>query len=190
MNIVNSLGSTIGAVTLGTYLKKVPFKKIYLIATILSALVGLVTLIGINGWNIGISSYAFFLFNGFIQGAFSILQVLPVFSLVARMCPKNIEATMLALLTSFLNFGSNLSIVLGSLISDFLGINGNAGSFGNLGLFFTICDLALLVPLIFLNFIDVEATLQTAADYDKGELEQFEDPGVSFIRLNDDGTAL
>lgn len=48
---------------------------------------------------------------------------MPLLVLACRMCPKNIEGTMYALLMSTLNFGSIISLQLGAVLTYFLGIS-------------------------------------------------------------------
>lgn len=48
---------------------------------------------------------------------------MPLLVLACRMCPKNIEGTMYALLMSTLNFGSIISLQLGGVLTYFLGIS-------------------------------------------------------------------
>ena len=47
---------------------------------------------------------------------------MPLLVLACRMCPKNIEGTMYALLMSTINFGSIISSQLGGVLTYMLGI--------------------------------------------------------------------
>lgn len=72
--------------------------------------------------------------------------------LACRLCPKNIEGTMYALLMSTLNFGSMLSYQFGGLLMHYLGITEN--DFHNLWILIVLANSFLLLPLPFLSFVD------------------------------------
>lgn len=72
--------------------------------------------------------------------------------LACRLCPKNIEGTMYALLMSTLNFGSMLSFQFGGLLMHYLGIT--ESNFQNLWILIVLANSFLLLPLPFLNLVD------------------------------------
>lgn len=49
------------------------------------------------------------------------LNIMPILVLACRMCPKNIEATMYAMLMSTINFGMEFNINIGSMFGSWLG---------------------------------------------------------------------
>lgn len=49
------------------------------------------------------------------------LNIMPILVLACRMCPKNIEATMYAMLMSTINFGMEFHINIGSMFGSWLG---------------------------------------------------------------------
>jgi hypothetical protein len=63
------------------------------------------------------------------------------------MCPKNIEATMYAFITTVLNFGNLVSLYSESIIAYYLKIS--SYNFDNLTLLVIICGLSHLVIALF-----------------------------------------
>ncbi len=63
------------------------------------------------------------------------------------MCPKNIEATMYAFITTVLNFGNLVSLYSESIIAYYLKIS--SFNFDNLTLLVIICGLSHLVIALF-----------------------------------------
>merc|ERR1719221_1937681 len=47
---------------------------------------------------------------------------MPSIVLIGKLCPKDIESTVFAILAGFSNFGSNLANVLGKVLLDSLGV--------------------------------------------------------------------
>ena len=47
---------------------------------------------------------------------------MPISILACRMCPKNIEGTMFAMVTATWNLGSNISNLLGGLVMEVFGV--------------------------------------------------------------------
>lgn len=49
------------------------------------------------------------------------MNIMPILVLACRMCPKNIEATMYAMLMSTINFGNLYLTIKGSMLGSWLG---------------------------------------------------------------------
>ena len=79
---------------------------------------------------------------------------LPVLILSARLCPKGIEATLFALLTSVWNLSMLLSHEFGALLTHLLGITET--NFDNLWLLVIITNLSTLLPLPFIGWLPKE----------------------------------
>lgn len=74
------------------------------------------------------------------------INLLPILVLACRMCPKNIEATMYAMIMSTINLGSLISSQLGGIITYYLGISEQ--NFENLWILLLIANLTTCMPLI------------------------------------------
>jgi hypothetical protein len=73
------------------------------------------------------------------------LLYVPMFVLAARVCPLGAEATVFAMFMSLSNFGSSISIYLGSFLVFMLGITDT--NFDNLPYLIIIRSVARLVPI-------------------------------------------
>src|SRR3569623_1548148 len=71
---------------------------------------------------IGIPDSAFTLTSNFLVQALGELNTMPLLVLCCRICPKNIEGSLYALLLSTWNFGILISSQLGGLFMIMLGI--------------------------------------------------------------------
>jgi len=80
------------------------------------------------------------------------INLLPMLVLACRLCPKNIEGTMYAVIMSSINFGSMISTQLGGLLAYSLNITED--NFDNLWLSILISNGTTLLPLIFINLIE------------------------------------
>ena len=132
------LGMTLSFIIYYTFLKFVQFKKQFITTCLISVFLGFSTLILISRYNLelGIPDKVFCICDSFVTTIISELNLLPILVLACRMCPKNIEGTMYAMLTSAVNFGSIISGLLGSGLILMLGITEN--NFDNLWLLITI----------------------------------------------------
>ena len=94
---------------------------------------------------------------------------MPLLVLACRMCPKNIEGTMYALLMSTINFGSMIAGQIGAIITYYMGNNylnilGVTDSdFHNLPYTIAITSFCSLLPLPFLGIIK-ESDLEKAKE--------------------------
>ena len=72
------------------------------------------------------------------------------------MCPKNIEATFYALVLAVINAGYLISYWLGGVLTIWLGITGEPGSFGDLWKLIVIASTLPLGSLFFLLWLPKE----------------------------------
>ena len=96
---------------------------------------------------------------------FAEINTIPLLVLACRLCPKNIEGTMYALLMSTLNFGSMLSYQFGGLLMHYLGIT--ESDFHNLWILIVLANTLMLIPLPFLVFVNFEIKDDHILDIDK-----------------------
>lgn len=79
---------------------------------------------------------------------------MPVLVLACKMCPKNIEGTMYAILMSALNLGSAISEQIGALLILQFGVTDT--DFHNLSNLILLTSICSLIPLPLTNIIDEE----------------------------------
>jgi len=105
------------------------------------------------------------------------LNMIPVLVFACRICPKNVEGTMYALVMSTLNLGGLLSEQTGALTVYLLGITST--EFGNLWILIVIVNvfIVLLLPFLYcLNINEAQDIAEgknddTSAEEKEGEIE-------------------
>lgn len=153
MRLVTSIASLLGVWIFQRYLKTLPIRTIFFWSTILSALLGLSSLILVTHLNRqwGISDQWFSLGDSLILAVMGQIAFMPVLVLAARLCPPGIEATLFALLMSISNLANLVSHELGALLTHWLGITEH--NFDRLWLLVLITNLSTLLPLPLLNWL-------------------------------------
>ncbi|KAF4719267.1 hypothetical protein FOZ63_021788 [Perkinsus olseni] len=71
---------------------------------------------------IGIPDQVFVIGSTALVSAVSIIQFMPGFLILSHLCPKNMEATMFALLASLSNYSQNVTPPISGYISELLGV--------------------------------------------------------------------
>mmetsp|Transcript_36190 Transcript_36190/g.6480 ORF Transcript_36190/g.6480 Transcript_36190/m.6480 type:complete len:90 (-) Transcript_36190:14-283(-) len=79
------------------------------------------------------------------------LNCMPLLVESCKLCPRNIEGSVYALLMSTINMGQLVSYQLGSLLMVILGIT--QSSFGNLWLMILLVNIIMLLPLPLLKLV-------------------------------------
>jgi folate/biopterin transporter len=153
VRLVTSIASLVGIFIFQKFLKEVPFRKILGWSTVIAAALGMTTLLLVTHANraLGIDDRLFSLGDSLILTVMGQITWLPVLILSARLCPKGIEATLFALLTSVWNLSMLLSHELGALLTHVLGITET--NFDNLWLLVIITNLSTLLPLPFIGWL-------------------------------------
>lgn len=113
-----------------------------------------IILVSRNNVKYGIPDKIFCFGDGVLNYVISELNSMPVLVLACKMCPKNIEGTMYAILMSTLNFGSAISEQLGALLIFQFGITDT--DFHNLSNLIILTSLCSLITLPFINIINEE----------------------------------
>ena len=149
---VASLG---GIILYNKWLKNVTFKTMFTSTTLICCCLGLTQLLLVFRVNTqaGVSDEWFSLSGGFIAQAFAELNTMPLLVLCCRICPKNIEGSLYALLMSTINLGTLVSYQLGGLLTLAMGITKT--QFDNLWILVLVCNLCYLVPLPMLYFVKI-----------------------------------
>lgn len=93
---------------------------------------------------------------------------MPILVLACKMCPKNIEGTMYALLMSAINFGGVVSGQIGAILTYYFGVTDT--DFANLGWLMLFTSATSLLPLPFLGIIDEDAMNRLKEKHQYGAL--------------------
>ncbi len=163
VRLVTSMASLIGVGIFQVYLRRIPLRPLFGWMTVISAGLGLTSLILVYHWNRGwgIDDHWFSLGDSLVLTVAGQIAFMPVLVLAARLCPPGIEATLFALLMSAFNLAGFLSQELGSLLMHGLGVTET--DFSALGLLLILTNLSTLLPLPFLGWLpEGGATLGSA----------------------------
>ena len=149
-----AVGSIVGLLIYNRFYKKLEFKKIFTVTTLLSVALGYTQLILVTRANVklGIPDRLFCVGDSVIIQLIAEINSIPLLVLACRMCPKNIEGTMYALIMGSFNFGSILSSQFGGVLTYYMGITDS--DFKNLGLLIFVTNSIQLLPLLLLGMID------------------------------------
>lgn len=185
VRLVTSLAALLGIGIYQKFLKQVSFRKMLGWSTVISAVLGMTTLLLVTHANrsLGIGDRWFSIGDNLILTVVGQIAFMPVLVLSARLCPKGVEATMFALLMSVWNLAGLLSHEFGALLTQWLGVTET--NFDRLWLLVTITNLSTLLPLIFVKWLpagDPQANLpehtQPAELYQHNNLSE---TGSSFL---------
>ncbi|MEB3215701.1 MAG: folate/biopterin family MFS transporter [Nostocales cyanobacterium 94392] len=153
VRLVTSVAALVGIWIFQRFLKSVPFRVIFGWSTVLSAILGLTTLLLVTHANraLGIDDHWFSLGDSLILTVMGQIAYMPVLVLAARICPPGIEATLFALLMSVTNLAGLVSHEMGAVLMHYLGVTEK--NFDNLWLLVTITNVSTLLPLPFINWL-------------------------------------
>lgn len=159
VRLVTSIASLVGVWVFQRFMKTIPLRSIFLWSTIISAVLGMTTLILVTHANrsLGIDDRWFSLGDSLILTVMGQIAFMPVLILAAQLCPAGVEATMFAILMSICNLAGILSHESGALLTHFLGITDT--NFEWLWLLVIITNLATLLPLPMLRWVPDAASI-------------------------------
>jgi len=165
VRLIASLATLLGIWIYQRFLRNVPLRAIFGWSTVLSALLGMTTLLLVTHANraLGIDDYWFSLGDSLILTVMGEIAFLPFMVLAARLCPPGIEATMFALLMSFWNLARLVSQELGALLTHLLGVTET--NFDLLWLLVLVTNASTLLPLLGLHWVpatDPQVEVQAA----------------------------
>ena len=154
ISMFSTLFSLIGIFIYKKYLKNIKIKKMLLIGTIILIFLSFTTYILVKRINLifKINDFIFLLFGNCIISLIGDLVAMPILSLSAILCPKNLEGTVYSLFMSANNFGYSLGNLFGSFLTEFFMVTHN--HFDNLGKLVITSNLLsfLIIPIIlFIN---------------------------------------
>lgn len=158
VRLVTSIATLIGVWLFQRYFKSVPFRQIFGWSTVISAALGMTTLLLVTHANrgLGIDDRWFSLGDSLVLTVMGQIAFMPVLVLAARLCPKGVEATLFALLMSVSNLGGFLSFQEGAVLMHWLGITDT--NFDKLWLLVIIANVSTLLPLPFLGWLPAANT--------------------------------
>lgn len=161
VRLVTSLAALIGIWLFQRFFKTVSFRKIFGWTTILSAVLGMTTLLLVTHANraIGIDDRWFSLGDSLILTVLGEIAFMPILVLAARICPPGVEATLFALLMSVLNLAGLVSHEGGALLTHVLGVTET--NFDRLWLLVVITNASTLLALPFLRLLPDQQTSET-----------------------------
>ncbi len=158
----------IGVVAFRKFLLKVPLKTLFFWLMIASVILSVPSIGLIYKWYeiIGVSPQFFAMADTLISGMLFELGFLPLLVLVARVCPKGIEATMFAVLASLMNIGLSVSDMGGAALTAAFGVRSAtealAADYHNLHWVMWIAILSSLLPIPLLRFLPETRTSEEA----------------------------
>ena len=160
VKVGTSLASIFGIWCYRTYLQDVPIKVTLKWTAIASVVAGLSQLLLVTHVNrdLGIPDTLFTFGDDLVLTVFGQLAFMPLLVLAASLCPPGVEGTLFALLMSTFNAGGIVGQELGAALTQALGVStsaeGGGTDFTHLFDLVLICNLASLLPLFALRFLD------------------------------------
>ena len=150
ISMFSTLFSLIGIFIYKKYLKNIKIKKMLLIGSIILIFLSFTTYILVKRINLifKINDFIFLLFGNCIMSLIGDLVAMPILSLSAILCPKNLEGTVYSLFMSANNFGYSLGNLFGSFLTDFYMVTHD--NFDNLGKLILTSNLLsfFIIPVI------------------------------------------
>lgn len=162
VRLVTSVAALLGVWMFQRFLKNVPFRVIFGWSTVISAVLGLSTLLLVTHANraLGISDKWFSLGDNLVLTVMGQIAFMPVLVLAARLCPAGVEATLFALLMSVVNLAGLVSYETGAFLMHQFGIT--ESNFNNLALLVVITNVSTLLPLPLLGWLPGADSVQSA----------------------------
>ncbi|CAD8162703.1 unnamed protein product [Paramecium pentaurelia] len=157
LKFISCLGTLLAILLYRNFLKDVEFKKIFLTTTISFFFCYLSTIPLVTRMNVqwGIDDRFFCLGDSVILQFIGELNLLPILVYACKICPKNIEATMYAMLMATMNLGTFAGGQLGNLILYEMGINQQ--DYSKLYIFIALSSIFFILPLPWIHLINDKA---------------------------------
>lgn len=154
VSFCSTLGTLMGIFVYKTYFKSSEFRSVLIFCTLMSFIFTFCAYILVLRLNLeyGINDFWLVLFSNSLLSMLGEIMLLPLLSLACVLCPKNMEGTIFSVFMSALNFGSVLSTLFGSFLTNYFSIDSH--NFTNLSSLIFITNMASLLPLPVLLFIN------------------------------------
>ena len=159
LTVISRLMAIFGVLFFHKFLISIPLKKLLFWIIVVSVVLSLPAFGFIYGWYkiLGVSPQFFAVADELITAPLSEIGFLPLLVLVARICPKGVEATMFAVLASLMNIGLAISDLGGAALVNFFGVHQAtetlAANYANLDKVVWIAVLSSFLPMPFLRFL-------------------------------------
>ncbi|KAF4670252.1 hypothetical protein FOZ61_000913 [Perkinsus olseni] len=162
LGTVGQLCSVLAIFAFGKFMKGWKYRTVYCTMTLMLVIMQLGDPIIFSRLNvrIGIPDYVFAVGSTALVSAVSMIQFMPGFLILSHLCPKNMEATMFALLASLSNYSQNATAPIAGYISQLLGVTprglpgvDESQTFANLWILSLILIGIGITPLFFLWLI-------------------------------------
>ncbi len=162
LQLATGVASLVGVLIFQVYLRHIPLRKMLGWIILISAGLGLTSLILVYHLNRewGIPDRWFGISDAVILTVAAQVAFMPLLVLAARLCPPGIEATLFALLMSITNLAGVVSHELGSLLMGVLGVTET--DFSSLGLLVILSGLTKFLPLMFLGWVPDQEALDSS----------------------------
>lgn len=160
LNLVACLGGVAGVWVFYKFFSQTGMRKFYTVCGVICTLVvasQLLLLFRINK-RFGIPDGVFVIFDTFLVDIASEINGLPVLVLSTKICPKNIEATVFAIMIAVTNVATNISGVVGAAIVQYLGIQ--TTDFSKLWVLIVVTAIFNLTPIILVWAIDYDKAIK------------------------------
>ncbi|KAF4743434.1 hypothetical protein FOZ63_031235 [Perkinsus olseni] len=124
LGTVGQLCSVLAIFAFGKFMKGWKYRTVYFTMTLMLVIMQLGDPIIFSRLNvrIGIPDHVFAVGSSALVAAVSMIQFMPGFLILSHLCPKNMEATMFALLASLSNYSQNVTPPIAGYISQLLGV--------------------------------------------------------------------
>eukprot|EP00039_Didymoeca_costata_P001508 m.53017 g.53017 ORF g.53017 m.53017 type:complete len:590 (+) comp10836_c0_seq1:169-1938(+) len=168
--VVSSICGCLGIMLFQTTMRNWKFRPMFWVTTVLRCAAAVVDIIIVKRWNIkmGIDDHVMYMLgNNIINSVVAMLDWMPAVVLTSKLCPKNMESTVYALLAGFQNFGQSIAMSLGLTLTEMLNIKAVSGgeegdcNFDNLPILIGISHMILpllVIPSTFWLIPDIRMT--------------------------------
>ncbi len=166
LSVISRLMGIVGVLIFRKWLIAVPMKKLLCGIVFASVILSLPTLGLVYRWYelLGVSPKFFAMADTLISGPLTEIGFLPLLVLVARVCPKGVEATVFAVLASVMNIGLALSDIGGATLVHMFDVHQAtetlAANYTNLDKVLWIAILSSFLPLPLLPFLPETRTTE------------------------------
>jgi len=159
LSVISHIMGIVGVFIFRKWLISVALKRLYVGIIFASVILSMPSLGLVYGWYeyLHMSPKMFAMADTMISGPLSEIGFLPLLVLVARICPKGIEATMFAVLASLMNMGLAISDLGGAWLSVIFDVRqateALAANYIHLDKVLWIAILSSFLPLPFIRFL-------------------------------------
>eukprot|EP01016_Furgasonia_blochmanni_P007870 TRINITY_DN13159_c0_g1_i1.p1 TRINITY_DN13159_c0_g1~~TRINITY_DN13159_c0_g1_i1.p1 ORF type:complete len:452 (-),score=20.56 TRINITY_DN13159_c0_g1_i1:61-1356(-) len=171
LNFYGAIASAAAPFVFNRWFRNTPFKTLFICSNALVGVSSMTLLLLLTRANLilGIPDKMFTFSDSFVMKAVAGFAMTPVLVLLFRMCPKNMEGTMMSLFTSVIWLGFITSGQLGSLITTLFGITQH--EFSQIWLAYLVAKSLIVIPLIAILFVKFEKGIAKADEESKGDQE-------------------